>query len=213
MTEYSDRNMWFIVWAVVITAVLHFIVAVWLELRTFFIMAALTFWFIVIYLNYRKYPQILQTWGFRKKNFGKSFLFLLPFMLAGIIGILAYAIIIRGTVINWHILPIMGMYPFWGVIQQFIVAGLVAGNVRKLSKGKFSDQHIMLIISLLFGLLHFPGIPLMVYVFVMEYILLTAYFRYNNLWTLGLFHGWVSGLFLFYVSNRDLWNELMSAFH
>jgi len=49
---------------------------------------------------------------------------------------------------------------------------------------------------------------LMVFTFVMELFFISAYFRYQNIWALGILHGWLGGLFLYLVMHRDLWREL-----
>ncbi len=212
MQQYPYKKNWFVILAVLITGLLKFLFAEWLELRVFYITAACLFWIIFILVRYKKNPLVLKRWGFQKHNFGKSLLYLLPFGLIFSTGIIIYALLFTDARFNWHILPILVLYPLWGIIQQFIVAGLVAGNLKLLANGKITDTQVNLLISFLFALLHYPGILLMIYVFVMEFVFIKAYFKYNNLWSLGLYHGWVSGLFLFFVVGRDLWSELLRIF-
>lgn len=213
MTKEPYRKNWFVIIAVVITGMLKFILADWLDLRVFYITAACLFWLVFILIKYKKDHRILKNWGFQKHNLKPSLLFLLPFVLTGLAGIIIYGILFNASFLNWHILPVFALYPAWGLIQQFIVAGLVAGNLKTIAAGKLSDLQIILIISLLFAIVHSPSIPLMAYTFVMEFIFLHAYFKYKNLWPLGLYHGWISGLFIFLVLKRDLWNELLGVFH
>lgn len=212
MKHHPYKNKWFVILAVLITGLLKFLFAEWLELRVFYITAACLFWLIFILAKYKKNPLVLKRWGFQKHNFGKSLLYLLPFGLIFTTGIIIYAFLFTDAHRSWHIFPILGLYPLWGIIQQFIVAGLVAGNLKLLADGKISDTQVNFIISFLFAMVHYPSTPLMLYVFVMEFVFLKAYFKYNNLWALGLFHGWVSGLFLFFVVERDLWSELLRIF-
>ncbi|MGC9343252.1 MAG: CPBP family glutamic-type intramembrane protease, partial [Bacteroidales bacterium] len=129
-----------------------------------------------------------------------------------IAGIYFYGVELEARFRNWRILPVLVLYPLWGLLQQFMIAGLIAGNLKKLESVKLPNSLIIIITSIVFALIHAPGLPLMIYVFVMELIFLTVYFKYHNLWALGLFHGWVSGLFLYYVLERDLWKELWVIF-
>lgn len=198
--------------AVGITGVLKFVLADWLQFKMFYIVAACLFWGFYIYKKYRKHPQILKFWGFQKKNFRNSFTFILPFAIAVGLGIFVYGIVVNARFFNWHVIPIILLYPAWGVIQQFMMLGLIGRNLKELKKKKCSDWQVIMAVSLVFSLVHYPSISLMMYVLVMEIIFGWAYFKWNNIWTLGLYHGWVSGFFIFFVLERDLWTELWSVF-
>jgi len=180
----------------------------WLNLRTFYIGVACIFWSIYIYQRYRKNKQILQHWGFRKNHFNPTFLFLIPFALIMVAAIVWYGISYNAIFLNWHIIPVFIFYPAWGIIQQFLVLALVAGNLHSLPTLKLRKIQIILLISTVFALVHYPSLPLMVFTFFMEMVFAVAFFKWRNLWPLGLYHGWVASLLLFFVLGRDLWNEL-----
>ena len=103
-------------------------------------------------------------------------------------------------------------YPVWGIIQQFLIVTLFAGNLQVIISVNFSKSQILLLTSMVFAWVHYPSLPLMVFAFFMELVFLIAYFKWKNLWPLGLYHGWVSSLLLFFVLGRDLWNELWAIF-
>ncbi len=212
MKQAPDKKHWIIIIAVLLTALLKFILAGYPDFTVFYIAAAFIFWLCFISRRYKKDPLLLRHWEFNLQNFQRSMLYLLPFGITGIVGSVLYAFFQNTSTFNWHILPILVLYPIWGLTQQFIVAGLVAGNLKNLSKGKLTDFQVNLSVSILFALIHFPSIALMVYVLLMELTFIQAYFKYNNLWSLGLYHGWVSAFFLFFVLQRDLWNELLQIF-
>ena len=212
MKQHPDKRKWNIIIAVLLTVLLKFAVAGKPGFSIFYITAALVFWFFFIFRRYKSDPLVLNKWGFNLQYFKKSLLYLLPFGIIVITSSLLYASLTNTSILNWHILPILILYPVWGLTQQFIVAGLVAGNLRTLVKGKITDFQVNLMVSLLFALVHYPDISLMIYVLLMELIFIHAYFKYNNLWSLGLYHGWASGFFLFFVLQRDLWNELLLIF-
>lgn len=191
---------------------MKFVFMDWLDFRTFYIVAACAFWFLFIIRKYKNNPSVLKRWGFKKQNLRQSLLFLLPFGAVVLAGIIFYGIKVNATFLNWHIIPIFLLYPAWGIIQQFIVLGLVAGNLRSLKNTRIMDWQVMFITSLLFALVHCNSTPLVIYTFVMEVIFVITYFKWRNLWALGLFHGWVSSFFLFFVLKRDLLNELLIIF-
>lgn len=198
--------------AVVVTGLLKFALMDWLGLRLFYVVAACLFWVIYIYREYRRNPGIHKSWGFQKSSFRSSFYFLLPVTLVFLAGIILYGAVNQVHFLNWHIIPVLVLYPVWGVIQQFMMAGLVAGNLHKLTDVKITESQIILFTSFLFALVHFPSITLMGYAFFIEIIFIKVYLRYPNIWTLGLYHGWISAFFIYFVLERDLWSELWLIF-
>src|SRR5690554_916253 len=207
-TYTSDRRRWAEIIMVVTTGALKYVFMDWLNLRAFYIAAACIFWIVYIFNRYRKDKQILQKWGFRKDRFRHSFLFLLTFAVVMVAGIIWYGVSVNAIFLNWHIIPIFMFYPAWGIIQQFLMVALVAGNLQAIQSVEFNNWQILLLTSLVFSGVHYPDLPLMVFTFFMETIFLVAYFKWRNLWALGLYHGWVASLLLFFVLGRDLWDEL-----
>lgn len=203
-----DRKRWLEILAVVITGAMKYILMDWLELRAFYIGAACLFWIVFIYRRYREDHAILKSWGFRKDHFKRTFLFLLPFALTVIAGIVWYGFAFNATFLNWHVIPVVLLYPAWGTIQQFMMLSLIAGNLRTISSLNLRDSHIILLTSMLFALAHYPSLPLMGFAFFMEVGFISVFFKWKNLWPLGLYHGWIASLLLFFVMGRDLWNEL-----
>jgi hypothetical protein len=204
----TDRRRWLEISAVVLTGLMKYVFTDWLELRVFYIVSACLFWTLYIYRRYRRDKLILQQWGFRKDHFKQAFLFLLPFSLAIIAAIVWYGISFNTNFLNWHVIPIILFYPVWGIIQQFLMTALVAGNLWSISRVKLNNPQIIILTSGLFAVVHYPSLLLMVFTFFMELLFTSAYFRWRNLWPLGLFHGWVGSLLLFFVLGRDLWSEL-----
>ncbi len=207
----TDKQRGFEIAAVVATGLLKHVFMDWLNLRAFYIGVACIFWSVYIYKRYRKNRQILQQWGFRKNHFNRSFLFLTPFGLLMSAAIVWYGLTHNAVFLNWHIIPVFIFYPVWGLIQQFLMLSLIAGNLVSISTIKRSKTQIILLTSALFALVHYPSLPLMVFAFLMELVFAFAFFKWRNLWALGLYHGWVASLLLFFVLGRDLWNELWTV--
>ena len=208
----SDKDRYFEILAVLLTGLLKFILMDWLNLRAFYIVITCLFWIIYVYKRYKSDHTILKSWGFQKDNFRQSFFFLLPFAIISLIVIVLYGVYNHVNILNWHVIPIFLLYPIWGLFQQFMMIGLVAGNLKKLRHITFKDYQIIVLISLLFSLVHYPSIFLMIFTFFMELVFISTYFKWRNLWSVGLYHGVIATLLLFYVLERDLWLELWPGY-
>jgi membrane protease YdiL (CAAX protease family) len=206
------RARWIEIAAVILTGALKFLLVDWLNLKLFYISGAILFWIAFIFIKYRKNNAILKEWGFQRDHFKRSILFLLPFAIFTSFLILLYGVKVNATFLNWHIIPILIFYPLWGVIQQFMLVGLIGANLRTLSGRRLGQTWIILITSLMFALAHIPVYPVMLLAFCMELFFTYSYFRWKNLWSLGLVHGWVAGLLYFFVLERDMWDELFKIF-
>jgi uncharacterized protein len=211
----SDRQIQFQaieLYAVGLSVLLKFIMMDWLGMRAFYITGTCLFWLGYVFYRYRKDNSILKLWGFKREYLLKSLYALLPFL--GIIAVfsLLYGLYSGTRILNIHILPVLLLYPAWGIIQQFMLACIIARNLQ--FSAYFSRHTIQLIIlvSLLFSVIHYPYLKLMGFALLMEIIFLFVYDRWRNLWALGLMHGWAATLVLFYFLHRDLWAELFAWF-
>lgn len=95
---------------------------------------------------------------------------------------------------KWKLAYII-LYPIWGVIQQFLVIGLVAGNLQDLKRTRLNEFVIIVLTALLFGLIHYPYYWLMLGTFILALLYGFIYLRERNIYVMGLFHGWLGGLF------------------
>jgi hypothetical protein len=193
------------------TAILKWIMMDWLKLNAFYIVGVCSFW--IGYIVYRSYNnrKILTRWGFKTRYFLKTLVFMIPFFVLSIATsfMLGYASS-SVDILNWRVLPVLFMYPLWGVFQQYIMLVLIAQNLIQLDSISLKRYQVILITSLLFSLVHFPSYFLMIFTFFMEVIFLLAWFKWRNLLALGLTHGIIATFLLFYVMERDLWLELFT---
>ncbi len=208
----SDRHIWFEIRALLITGLLKFIFIDWLNMRAFYIGGACLFWLIYVVVRYKSDPAILKHWGFQKNNFRQSFIFLFPVAIASIAIIVIYGLLKDTAILNFHIILIFLLYPVWGLLQQFIIVGLIAGNLVVIERIRLKDYQIVIIASLIFSLIHYPSFFLMIFTFFLEAIFTSVYLKWRNLWSLGLVHGWIGTFLLFFVLERDLWTELFVWF-
>ena len=211
-TTISDKRRIFEILAVFTTGLGKFVFMDLLDYRFPFIVTAIVLWSLYISIQTKKTPTILRYWGFRSDNFRPALNIVLPF---GIVSILTFFAIgyLRDTLnLTWHIIPILIIYPMWGVIQQFLVIGLVAGNLHDQQKVTLKKVTIILITAALFGGIHYPYVWLMFGTFLLASFYGYVYLKEKNLWVLGLFHGWLGGLFFYTVVNRDPFIEVFGKY-
>ena len=194
--------------AVILTAAGKFIFMDYLDWRFPFVAVAIISW--VSYIIYRKtkQPGITKYWGFRTDNFKTVLKKVLPFgilAVAGFIGIGFYNNTINFT---WHIIPILILYPIWGTIQQFLLIALTAGNLQDMKCQRLNKGIIILFSALLFGAIHYPFIWLMIATCMLAIFYGWIYLSERNIYVLGLFHGWLGGVFYYTVLERDPFLEM-----
>ena len=208
MAFHSNINRKYEINAVLATAAGKFIFMDFLQWKLVFIIISTLGWAYYVYIRNKKEPGVLAHWGFRLDNVNKVLRMVLPF---GILAVITFFVTgyFLGTInLNWHIIPILIFYPIWGVIQQFLVIGLMAGNLQDIQNQKLSKPAIITLTALLFGLVHYPYYWLMIGTFVLALFYGFIYLKERNVYVMGLFHGWLGGLFFYTVVNRDPFAEV-----
>jgi len=84
----------------------------------------------------------------------------------------------------------------------------MAGNLQDLENQKLSKPVIIVLTALLFGVVHYPYYWLMVGTFALALFYGFIYLKERNVYVMGLFHGWLGGLFFYTVVNRDPFAEV-----
>ena len=197
--------------AVVLTGLGKFVFMDGLNWKLPYILVIGIFWVGYVYYRSRQEQDILEYWGMGKANFRRTFLELLP------IGILCVVVFVwvgnyRGTnILNWHIIPILMLYPFWGVVQQFIVVGLMTKNLRDMEGIQFPAWLIILFTATVFGAVHYPHNLLIIGTFVLAMVYAALSLRNRNLIVLGTFHGWLGAFFYYTILGRDAFDEVFGV--
>ncbi|WP_299227128.1 CPBP family intramembrane glutamic endopeptidase [uncultured Psychroserpens sp.] len=114
--------------------------------------------------------------------------------------------------VSWHVLPLLITYPIWGTIQQFLIIGLVTGNLNTLKSRKLNKLDIILITAILFSLVHYPSYWLMIGTFILALFYSYIYLKVKNLYVLGLIHGWLGALFYYTVVGQDPFADVFLKF-
>ncbi len=189
--------------AVILTALGKFIFMDYLKWRLPFILTAIVLWSCYVIFRNKSKPGIMKYWGFRTDNFNKVGKSILPFGGLSLIIFVGIGIYQDTINITWHIIPILILYPIWGIIQQFLLIALTVGNLQDLNNSSFQRGFIVILSASLFGLIHYPYGWLILGTFILAIFYGLIYLKERNIYVLGIFHGWLAGLFFYTVVDRD----------
>jgi hypothetical protein len=172
-----------------------------------FIAGASLFWAGWVIARAYRDTLVFRGWGFRAANLLPCTLYsMVLFTVAA--AVLAVYAGLQGTLrFPLHTVFLLGLYPIWGIIQQFLALAVVVGNLELVPW--LGQRKAALVVggALLFGLVHFYDLRLVAGTFLLELATIALFLRYRNLWPLGVMHGWLGGLFYIWVLNRDLWAD------
>jgi len=209
--EISDRQRFLEILAVVITGFGKFVFMDFLNWRFLYISVAILFWASYVGYRFRKNNKVLAYWGLTTVGFKKTFLELLPLAMVALIVFVLLGNYLETSVLNWTVLPIMLIYPLWGIVQQFIIVGLIARNMKDMKKVELPEVLIILLTAVVFAVVHFPFLLLVGATFLLALLYSFLYLRGRNLLVLGLYHGWLGAVFFYTVMGRDAWAEVFGG--
>lgn len=209
--QQSSNSKWFEIVAAVLTGLGKFVFMDWLNWKLAYILVACLFWIGYVVYRKRHHTGILDYWGLSGLNFRKTFLELLPIALLFIGSFILVGNYLGTNILSWHIIPILLLYPIWGVIQQFLVVGLIAKNLDTLPATHVPRLAIIFFTALLFGLIHYPWQLLMLATFLLAVVYTILYLRHRNLIVLGIFHGWLGAFFFYTLMEKDPWLDVFGV--
>ena len=194
---------------VVLTGLGNYLLAGWLERQLTFVVGACVFWTGFVAVRAVADPSVLGEWGFTSRNLGSGLRLLLPAAMLSASGFAVFGVLTGNMLLHWHFILICLIYPIWGLVQQFLVVALLAGNLRKHSR--ISEWGIALLVALVFAVAHLPSPLLAAAAFVLALITTKVFFRTRNLWPLGLFHGWYGTCLYFLAMGQDPWEAVVAT--
>lgn len=103
-------------------------------------------------------------------------------------------------------IPLLLLYPAWGLVQQFLVQGMVT---RNLTEADLASYVVTPISASLFGLVHLPDWKMTVGTFALGLAFTPIYLKHGNLWPLGLYHGCLGVFFYFWVLERNPFQDVV----
>jgi hypothetical protein len=202
-TSISNKRRISEIGAVVLTASGKFLFMDYLNWRFPFILVVLICWISYIMYRCKTEQGLAKHWGFRLDNFKSVMKKVLPFGILSVVIFISIGLYQHTLNITWHILPILILYPIWGALQQFLLIALTAGNLQDMNLLKGNKSVIIFLSAFLFAVVHYPFVWLMMATFVLAVFYGIIYLRERNIYVLGIFHGWLGGIFYYTILNRD----------
>lgn len=115
----------------------------------------------------------------------------------------------RGSLrLDASLLPLLVLYPAWGLTQQMLVQGYLT---RHLDAAGLPTLAAASVSAAAFGSVHVPNWPLTAATTVLGGAFAPLYLRDRALWPLGVAHGTLGALFYVWVLDRDPWAEIVGA--
>jgi membrane protease YdiL (CAAX protease family) len=204
----SNKRRLLEILAVVLTAIGKFIFMDYLNWRFPFVAVAIICWVSYIIYRNRTRPGITEYWGFRTDNFKTVLKKILPFAILSFLVCICVGLFRDTLNISWHIIPILVLYPIWGIVQQFLLIALTAGNMQDMKGQSLNKGFIIFISALLFGAIHYPYVWLIIGTFILALFYGWIYLSERNIYVLGIFHGWLAAIFYYTILERDPFLEM-----
>jgi uncharacterized protein len=197
--------------AVLATGFCKYIFVDLLHLKFWYILFTSFCWVTYVIIQSRRNKSLLRYWGFTSDSFFQCFLRLLPVALICIVGFALWGSFNGTIVFNWHIVPILILYPLWGIIQQFLIVSLIAGNLNDVKTLRMPRFVIIILTAIIFSIVHYPSTQLIIGTFILALVYVPVFLRFRNIWVLGLWHGWLACFYYFFVLHRDPWMEVVNS--
>jgi hypothetical protein len=180
-----------------------------LNLKFVYIITAIAFWCSYFVYRVSKNKRLINYWGLSFSNVKDT---LKIVAIPGLIILLALIIYGIFTIhFTWNILFVLITYPIWGLVQQFLMMSLFAGNLKDYNGKKINTSFIVIITSVLFSIVHYPSLPLILVTFAMAIFYSIVFLLKRNIIPLGIFHGVLGGMFYYVVLQRDAWLEFIAV--
>ena len=158
-----------------------------------------------VYYRARTDPDFLRSAGFRGDNLGPAFRDA-TLLAAGSMALMAGAGALKGSlVLDRHMVPLLILYPAWGIVQQFLVQGLVTRHLASTSGWTSSPYFVAPVSAAVFASVHLPSLDLTAGTFALGLAYAPLYLKHRNLLPLGLYHGWLGVFYYFWILERDPW--------
>ncbi len=144
--------------------------------------------------------QVWRCWGMRTDNFKRALRAQMVFGVPAAITICALGVWLGSLPLPWTFWVSLGLYPIWGVAQQFAVQNLIGRNLNSLFRQPWLHA---IVTAVLFSVSHFPNMTLMSFVLPAGVFFTLIYRRHPNLWAVGIVHGLLGALVYYVVLQQD----------
>ncbi len=142
----------------------------------------------------------VRAWGMRRDNFWPALRSQLIFGIVAAVALIAFGVATASPVPPKSFWLTVGLYPIWGIAQQFALQSLIARNLAGLLSSPIAIAGVA---SALFASSHYPRIELVILTGVAGVFLTLIYRRNPNLWAVGIVHGILGSLAFYFVLKED----------
>lgn len=200
----AGRPDWVALIAAAITAMIH-LITVSEGANPYFVIGACVYWASFVVVRARSDRSILREWGFRADNLREASKIPLLFFVGSASALAVYAVTKGHFSFPLHAFLLLLLYPIWGITQQFIVLGIVVGNLEKV-RGLGTNQTLLILTgAIVFGAIHLPNLILTAGATLLALLYVPLFLRHRNIWPLGIIHDWLGSLFYLWALNQDPW--------
>ena len=154
------------------------------------------------YVGYRAAtePGYLAGLGFTGRNFGRAARDVGLLAGGAALAMAAYGAANGSLRVDAGLVPILVLYPAWGLTQQMLVQGFVT---RHLDAAGLPALAVVSASAVAFGSVHVPNGPLTAATTALGAAFAPLYLRDRTLWPLGVAHGALGALFYVWVLDED----------
>jgi CAAX prenyl protease-like protein len=193
------------------TGILHPLTVYLVPAKGPFILAAVVGWSLYIGRRVRRDKRALRDWGLSFDGLRPTARITAVLAIGAVaaMGAIAHG---RGS-LRFHadMIPLVLLYPVWGLVQQVLVQGMFVGNLVSSYPHLSRSASVVVGAGVLFGAVHLPDPELTGAAALMGVLFAAVFVRHRNVWPLGLVHGALGVLFYFWVLQRDPWPELLAS--
>ncbi len=156
----------------------------------------------VVYLVWRSRRSrgALRAWGMRRDNFRSALRAQLLFGAVAAVTLVAIGAVRGSLALPMSFWLTVGLYPVWGIAQQFALQNLIARNLSKLLPNPLA---IACVASAFFAVSHYPRMELVALTGLGGIFLTMIYRGHPNLWAVGIVHGILGSLAFHFVLQKD----------
>ena len=148
----------------------------------------------------RQSGDAIRAWGMRTDNFWRALLAQGVFAAVSGTAIIGYGVATDASMLPESFWLTLGLYPIWGIAQQFALQSLIARNLEGLIT---RPMVLALVAAALFAASHYPRLELVALTGIGGVFLTLIYRRIPNLWAAGIIHGVLGSLAFYLVLKED----------
>lgn len=200
--EESPRARYPELAAVLVLGAAHVVIEVTLDLRFSRVFNAAALTICLVYLGWRlsTSQDVLHVWGIRADNFWSALRAQLLFVGPATAVLLVVGLLRGNAPVPPTFWLVCGLYPLFGVAQQFVLQNLIVFNLRDLLR---HDGLCAFVAALLFSLSHLPRTSLSAFAFVGSFFFTLIHQRRPNIWAVGIMHGLLAALVFYMILGED----------